>query len=89
MKFLLYELTLPRRARMQHHSSLHGRSINSTQEAGREWLEAGEALALVVPSVIIPQEANYVLNVLHPQFARLKIAEPEPFSFDERPWQSM
>jgi RES domain-containing protein len=45
-------------------------------------------LALVVPSVILPQEANYVLNVRHPQFAQLRIAKPEPFSFDERLWRS-
>jgi RES domain-containing protein len=87
MQFLLYELTLPRRTRMQHRSSPHEHSLAGTQEAGREWLQACEALALVVPSVIIPQETNYVLNVRHPQFARLQISDPEPFSFDERLWR--
>ena len=42
-----------------------------------------------MPSGIVPQEMNYVLNVRHPQFARLTIADPEPFSLDERLWQSM
>jgi RES domain-containing protein len=48
----------------------------------------GTALALVVPSVIVPQETNYVLNIRHAQFAQLRVAGPEPFSFDERLWQS-
>lgn len=39
-----------------------------------------------MPSVIVPQEKNFVLNVRHSQFARMQVAEPEPFSLDERLW---
>jgi RES domain-containing protein len=92
MRFLLYEITLPRRARVKRHgeefASHHPRPPASRQEAGRAWLDDGTALALVVPSVIVPQEANYVLNIRHTQFAQLRVAGPEPFSFDERLWQS-
>jgi RES domain-containing protein len=49
-------------------------------------MEERSALALVVPSVLVPQEKNYVLDVRHPQFARLRLSAPEPFSFDERLW---
>jgi RES domain-containing protein len=45
-------------------------------------------LALVVPSVIVPQEANYVLDVRHKRFAQLRVSPPEPFSFDERLWRT-
>ena len=87
MRFLLYEITLPRRARLRRHredASHHPHPPASRQEASRAWLDDGTALALVVPSVVVPQEANYVLNVRHTQFVRLRVAGPEPFSFDER-----
>lgn len=93
MRFLLYEITLPLRARLQRYAddvrADRPPPAAASQELGRAWLNSGATLALVVPSAIVPRDTNYVLNVLHPQFGRLKIAEPEPFSFDERLWQSM
>ncbi len=87
MKFLLYTITLPSRTRVQRQGSdRQPRSIGSSQEHGRAWLDAGTALALIVPSVIVPQETNYVLNVDHPHFAGVRIAARERFSFDERLW---
>jgi RES domain-containing protein len=56
---------------------------------GRAWIDDGSALTLVVPSVLVPQEKNYVLNVRHPQFARLEVSRPERFSFDERLWRQV
>ena len=89
MRFLLYTLALPSRARLHRHDRARPPpTLQSSQQVGRAWLEAGTTLALVVPSVIVPQEANYVLNVNHPQFARLELSAPEPFSFDERLWRT-
>jgi RES domain-containing protein len=92
MRFFLCEIALPGRIRLKRlareFSLHHPHPAASSQEAGRAWLDDGTALALVVPSVIVPQEANYVLNVRHSQFAQLRVARPEPFSFDERLWQS-
>jgi RES domain-containing protein len=88
MQFLLFAITLPKRVRVQRYTRRRARSPSATEDAGRAWIEDGAALALVVPSVIVPQEANYVLNVRHPQFAQLRIAKREPFSFDERLWRS-
>lgn len=52
---------------------------------GHAWLQAGRTLALRVPSVIVPQEHNLLLNPAHPEFAQVRLAsEPEPFHFDER-----
>lgn len=92
MRFLIYEITLPKGTRSQHydgpaHLWRRRRPPTESQDAGRAWLAEGTALALIVPSVIIPQEANYVLSVRHPQFARLRIAKPQPFSFDECLWK--
>jgi RES domain-containing protein len=39
---------------------------------------------LAVPSAVIPQELNYLLNPLRPQFRRIRVRNPEPFLFDPR-----
>jgi RES domain-containing protein len=51
---------------------------------GDEWFRASQTAVLSVPSVVIPQERNFVLNPIHPAFARFVIGRPEPFSFDPR-----
>ena len=56
----------------------------ATRRIGDEWLAAGRYLALAVPSVIVPEELNYVLNPEHPAFARLRVGGPMPFLLDPR-----
>jgi RES domain-containing protein len=58
--------------------------IPATQEYGRRWIETKASLVLRVPSAIIKAEANYVINVLHPEFVQLDFGRPEPFGFDPR-----
>jgi RES domain-containing protein len=60
----------------------------SVADIGTRWAEAGESAVLAVPSVIIPQELNYLLNPLHPQFKRIRIGRTEPFYFDPRFWKA-
>jgi RES domain-containing protein len=57
------------------------------QRIGSEWARSLRSLALVVPSALIPQEFNYLINPRHPAFARLKIAPPRPFTFDPHLWR--
>lgn len=54
------------------------------QRVGAEWLAAGRTAVLVVPSVIVPVESNYVLNPLHADFARIVVGRPIPFLLDPR-----
>jgi RES domain-containing protein len=56
----------------------------ATQAFGAEWVQSQRSVALRVPSVVVPGEFNYLLNPVHPQFAKVKIGKPEPFSFDPR-----
>lgn len=58
-----------------------------TKAIGSAWARAGENLLLRVPSVIVPREANYLLNPAHRDFSLLKIRSPESFGFDERMWK--
>ena len=58
--------------------------ITATQRLGDEWLAACTALALVVPSAIVPEECNYLLNPAHPSFAHVKFGRSVPFLLDPR-----
>jgi len=58
---------------------------SSTAEIGDVWLDANSNLALAIPSVIIPQENNYLLNPGHPKFAEVAQSATEiEFSVDPR-----
>lgn len=56
----------------------------SSQALGAAWIQAQRSVALRVPSVVVPGEFSYLLNPAHPQFAKVKVGKPEPFSFDPR-----
>ncbi len=62
-----------------------GRTPDETRALGDAWLRAGETLLLRVPSVVIPEEFNYLLNPKHPAFEKLTVGKAEPVSFDSRP----
>ena len=63
------------------------------QEIGAEWLERGTAAVLKVPSAIVTEEWNYLLNPLHPAFRTIKlsVAEPSatrfPYEFSMAKWR--
>jgi RES domain-containing protein len=87
MHFVLITLELPAKAKVERHTAARPpRVLEQSQDAGAAWLEGGDGLALVVPSVLVPQEKNWVLNVAHAQFAGVRVASTEQFSFDERLW---
>lgn len=54
------------------------------QQVGKDWIDRGESAVLIVPSAVMPQEQNQLLNPLHPDFAKIVIDEPEDFRFDGR-----
>ena len=54
------------------------------QALGGEWLEHGETAVLKVPSAIVTEEWNYLLNPLHPDFRKFRIGTPKPCNFDQR-----
>lgn len=52
--------------------------------AGGAWLAAGRTALLRVPSAVVPREANYLVNPVHPDAARLRVGAPEPLEWDAR-----
>jgi RES domain-containing protein len=51
---------------------------------GSAWLARGAALALRVPSVIVPEEHNLLLNPLHAEMLRVRIVRRDAFRLDDR-----
>lgn len=59
----------------------------ATMAIGDRWVKEGSTAVLKAPSVIVPEEFNFVLNPLHPHFGKIRIRPPKPFSFDPRMWK--
>ncbi|WP_297097561.1 RES family NAD+ phosphorylase [uncultured Draconibacterium sp.] len=56
----------------------------STRLAGTRFLKKRKFLLLKVPSAVIQDEFNYIMNPFHPLSIEAKIIEKKPFIFDER-----
>ena len=54
------------------------------REAGDAWLARRAAPVLRVPSAIVPQATNLLLDPLHPAAQAARIVAVEPFRFDPR-----
>lgn len=55
-----------------------------TEALGSKYFEEKNKLGIIVPSVIIPQEYNVVLNPLHKAYKLIKIRSQSSFPLDER-----
>jgi RES domain-containing protein len=58
--------------------------LAQTRAIGDDWLLKGRSLALIVPSVILPDSRNILINPRHPGAARLRLVSRQPFRFDPR-----
>ena len=56
----------------------------SARAVGDAWLAARRHAALSVPSVLVPQERNLLLDPTHPRFGEVRIGAPVAFRFDDR-----
>ena len=55
-----------------------------TQNIGQAWINGKESAVLQVPSSIIEEEVNYLLNPDHEDFEQIRLVETLPFVFDKR-----
>ena len=55
-----------------------------TQHLGEKWIKENGSAVLQVPSSIIEEEVNYLLNPEHKDFKHIKIIKIQPFIFDKR-----
>lgn len=55
-----------------------------TQQMGNIFLSDNKELLLSVPSVLMPEETNYVLNPLHADMKKVKVVHSRRIHFDKR-----
>jgi len=68
---------------LQFAKSVAPRSADALKDIGTAWASSGTTAVLLVPSAVV-NEQNYLLNPLHPDFAKLTMGTPERFDFDSR-----
>jgi RES domain-containing protein len=55
-----------------------------TRLAGDKFVNEQKALLLKVPSIIVPEEHNYIINPAHNRFTDIKVVSKRNISFDKR-----
>lgn len=56
----------------------------NARRLGDQWLASHHSLLLQVPSAIIHDEFNVLINPKHPEFAQLKIVDKRDYFYDTR-----
>ncbi len=54
------------------------------QQTGNRFLQKQKHLLLKVPSAIVKEEFNYLINPAHPEALKVKVMSRQPFAFDTR-----
>jgi RES domain-containing protein len=58
--------------------------MSLTQHIGEKWIMEKKSAILAVPSSIIDEEINYLINPGHDDFKKIKLVKTMPFAFDQR-----
>jgi RES domain-containing protein len=58
--------------------------IAASRAIGNKWIEAQAELVLVVPSILVPEETNLILNPAHSGMRDVAIVSTRRFRFDSR-----
>lgn len=84
-------ISIPDSIQIQHLNSIELSSSwreenydQSTVNLGSEWLTSNSSLILSVPSAVLKQEQNYIINPKHADFKKLKIVERAKLELDGR-----
>ena len=59
-------------------------SLEQTRSLGDEWLSSRQTVLMRVPSAIIADSFNVLINPVHPDVSRIKIADVKKVKFDPR-----
>lgn len=59
-------------------------AVEIARAFGDGWLASGRSAILRVPSVILPEEWNVLINPLHAQAQQIQVVSRRPFQFDSR-----
>jgi RES domain-containing protein len=59
-------------------------NLEATRRAGDEWLRSGRTALFRVPSAIIPATWNFLLNLRHPESARVRVVRVHSHAINPR-----
>jgi RES domain-containing protein len=65
-------------------AAAHLHNLALTRKQGAAFLRRAASSVLRVPSVVLPEESNLLLNPLHPESRRIKLKVERAFRFDQR-----
>jgi RES domain-containing protein len=54
------------------------------QQLGDDWIRSNSSAVLRVPSAVLANESNYLLNPLHKIFSKIAVKGPTPLDLDPR-----
>jgi RES domain-containing protein len=57
---------------------------SAPRDLGTQWAKSKRSLAFRVPSAVIADEWNVLLNPAHAAFARITVSDPRSFRYDHR-----
>jgi RES domain-containing protein len=84
-------ITFPNRLAMERldHADLpanwdYPAARDETKKMGTAWARRNRTAILSVPSSIVPNERNYLLNPRHADFRKIRFGQPQEFRFDPR-----
>lgn len=60
------------------------KDYSGCQATGNEWYDKGERPVLKVPTAVLPEEFNFVINANHPDFKKVKLIDTTELVPDER-----
>lgn len=60
------------------------RNYSDCHKIGNAWFEADEMLCLKVPSAVVPENWNVVINTFHQDFKKVKLIDVLDFEQDDR-----
>ncbi len=94
IKFVYFSLEIPDEVDIETVSASrlpkdwkHQPPLDSTQKIGTDWVNRGSSAVLKVPSILVPDACNYLLNPAHPDFKKILIEKPKPITLDPRMWK--
>lgn len=56
----------------------------SNEKIGKKWLDAQKSPVLQVPSAVVAEACNFLINPLHPGYGKLVIGSARRYTFDAR-----
>ena len=59
-------------------------NMAETRAVGDTWLRIGKSLLFEVPSVLVPERRNFLINPLHSEMKKLRITARYSHPFDQR-----